>query len=862
MNKVEYLFSVVMPLYNAEEYLEESVQCILDQSIGFKDTIQIVFVNDGSMDHTKEICDSFVRLWPDNIQYIEQENAGVSSARNRGIEAAEGKYVLFFDYDDLWEKDAFQIIHSFLKEHREADVATCKMQFIGDFENKIHPLDYKFKEGSRVADLLEEPGLVNSTIGNMVYKRSAIGACRFDPNLPTGEDATFTNTILLTNPKLGIISDAVFYYRRNFVNGSVSSSAPDRKTWYFEVPENYYLKLIAESKERYGETMPFIQEVILYDMRWRHFNEKMMPLLSDEEKDQHLHIMSQALQEIDDERIADYQIITQYRRLYYLYLKHGDQLLDEVVYEKGWALFRGVKILNYNAKSIFQIVTIREKNGNLLIDGYHRLNTLLSSVALHVKDDNGNEYPFEEYHYEKADQKGYIGEWINHGTGFHLCIPARSGLKIGFFIDLGDDEWQLKPEFWSESGLERNRRYTFCRKGSYILRYQKKWLYILPYNEKEYRHLKRRYLLSVIYRKNKKVYKRKKSILQLQRIKDHSIPKEQVAFVSARSNDRLLPNLKAVYDAWDGQKVSYSGMAPYSQSDLRKMAKTIYSSKVVVTDDYLYMLRLLGKRPDQRVIQIWHAAGAFKRFGKDGTNMFPSIDASYHIDYDMVSVSSDSIRDVYANAFCLPTENVKALGVPRTDLMFLPEHMDQVKQGIYERYSVFKGKQIILYAPTFRDGEGQNKHVFCPEIDFDCLSKSLLKEQIFVICPHPVMQNDIVDKSYDNIFVIRDISTNDMMYIADLLITDYSSVIFEYAILRKPMAFYCYDYDAYNRDFYLDYEKDLPGILIQREEDLYSYLGQDHFETDERTDRFYEKYMGACDGNSAKRIVDAIRKYM
>ena len=135
--------------------------------------------------------------------------------------------------------------------------------------------------------------------------------------------------------------------------------------------------------------------------------------------------------------------------------------------------------------------------------------------------------------------------------------------------------------------------------------------------------------------------------------------------------------------------------------------------------------------------------------------------------------------------------------------------------------------------------------------------------QMFIVCPHPIMRNKIVEKKYDNIKVVRDFSTNDMMLVSDMLITDYSSVIFEYVLLRKPIAFYCYDLLNYNRGFYLNYPDDLPGDVYENQNDLTSYLrSEDKDKLTEKYDRFIENYMSACDGHSCERIAEMINRYM
>ena len=111
-----------------------------------------------------------------------------------------------------------------------------------------------------------------------------------------------------------------------------------------------------------------------------------------------------------------------------------------------------------------------------------------------------------------------------------------------------------------------------------------------------------------------------------------------------------------------------------------------------------------------------------------------------------------------------------------------------------------------------------------------------------------------------------------MMMAADLLITDYSSVMFEWALMGKPIAFYCYDYDSYERDFYLDMDTELSGPILKEQEELHAFLREQHLpdaagseaghpaDDNVKSSKFFNKYLGACDGHSTERIVSLIRK--
>ena len=338
--------------------------------------------------------------------------------------------------------------------------------------------------------------------------------------------------------------------------------------------------------------------------------------------------------------------------------------------------------------------------------------------------------------------------------------------------------------------------------------------------------------------------------------------KNQVLFVSPRADGHLEGNAKALYPFIKGKKVICAKRLPHDPETALEMTEVILTSKVIVTDDYVKYLRYFPLRPEQRVIQLWHACGAFKKFGQRGTNMSLPEDRATHAQYNLVCVSGENLRSIYADAFDVNYNKVKALGCPRTDDYFNKRLINKTKRKIYFRHPSLIGKSVIVYAPTFRD-VGCDRSEFHPELDFDRLSKDLLPNQILLICPHQVMKNDILPKKYKNIRVMRDFSTNDYMLISDMLITDYSSVIFEYALLRKPIAFFCYDLPTYDRGFYLNYPEDLPGDIYTNQDELTDYLThpEKHILTD-KMNSFVEKYMSACDGHSCERIAALINSYM
>ena len=295
---------------------------------------------------------------------------------------------------------------------------------------------------------------------------------------------------------------------------------------------------------------------------------------------------------------------------------------------------------------------------------------------------------------------------------------------------------------------------------------------------------------------------------------------------------------------------------------VNEMLKELATAKYVFVDDASLILSSIPLRKETVAINLWHACGAFKKFGQRGTNLSLPEDRATHAQYNLVSVSGEQVRSIYADAFDVNYQKVQALGVPRTDHYFNKKLISKKKRQIYLKHPKLLFKSVLVYAPTFRDTDGK-RNEFHPEIDFDLLSKSLLPNQVLLICPHPVMDAPILPHKYHNILEVRDFSTNDYMLISDMLITDYSSVIFEYALLGKPIAFFCYDLLRYDRDFYLKYPDDLPGDVFKTQEELTEYLRSPEKQvlTDKYT-AFMQKYMSACDGHSCERIATLINSYM
>ena len=179
-----------------------------------------------------------------------------------------------------------------------------------------------------------------------------------------------------------------------------------------------------------------------------------------------------------------------------------------------------------------------------------------------------------------------------------------------------------------------------------------------------------------------------------------------------------------------------------------------------------------------------------------------------------------------------------------------------------KRHPEFRGKTVYLYCPTFREAGGKQVR-YDPRIDFAALSAALGEEEIFIVRRHPIMDYELLDGEYPNILDLSGESTLELTAACDVMITDYSSVIYDACLLDVPTVFYCPDCREYERGFYLNFPDDLPGEMITDPAELLDAARRAKKDPPVgRIASFRSGQMGACDGHSAERVAELIKGYL
>ena len=278
---------------------------------------------------------------------------------------------------------------------------------------------------------------------------------------------------------------------------------------------------------------------------------------------------------------------------------------------------------------------------------------------------------------------------------------------------------------------------------------------------------------------------------------------------------------------------------------------------VIICDNFLPAASC-QKRRGTKVIQLWHACGCYKKFGYDTEDDIPRNyhGANVYRNADLVTVSGEAAIKPFASAMRLPDSCIRATGVSRTDLYFRDSWKKACTERFYRKYPEAKGKKVVLWAPTFRGNAGLPEVI---SLNLAALQNDLGEEYYVLAALHPHMLKSTDDNEPHPVCDAErhavGLPTEQLYPVTDVLIADYSSLIYEYLLFGKPLVLYVPDLPEYReaRGFYMDISE-IPGEIVKEEDRLADAVRS--AVPSPGCEGFLRTYMGACDGHSTQRIAE------
>ena len=283
------------------------------------------------------------------------------------------------------------------------------------------------------------------------------------------------------------------------------------------------------------------------------------------------------------------------------------------------------------------------------------------------------------------------------------------------------------------------------------------------------------------------------------------------------------------------QLFSVSGKGIKKVLSLCKASFTFYviwnyhlaTAEYIFLNDNFQPLVYMNVSKKAKVVQVWHGVGAFKRFGlsteTDSLVRYCTSKGNQKLTH--LFVSSKQVIPYYAEAMGVEESKIFPDGIPVTDYYFDEAKKEEAKKKVYQTYPELVGKKVILYTPTFRKSDEENKTLL-NHFNYREIRAQLGEDWAILIRLHPQIKKEVKITGSGCYDVTEYGDIKELFLVADVLINDYSSTVVEFALLKKPILLYAYDLEQYDRGFYRDYKKYAPGVIVYNEEELLSFLKQ------------------------------------
>lgn len=320
---------------------------------------------------------------------------------------------------------------------------------------------------------------------------------------------------------------------------------------------------------------------------------------------------------------------------------------------------------------------------------------------------------------------------------------------------------------------------------------------------------------------------------------------------------------ETVFISTNDLKLDFSGFMPLVKSCLKAAgfftfkAAALSRSKYVFLNDNFMPMASLKFRKDTVITQLWHAEGAFKKFGLSAplTDDIREREKKGAAKLTCVVCTSKNVVPIYAEAFGVDAEKVLPLGSPRIDLLLSEKDASELRADFDKKHPECKGKTLILYAPTFRDSPEKDSKLL-ESIDTEAFNLRFPDCRLLTKLHPQINSAKPLDGATD---VTKGHNIGDLTLICDTVITDYSSVCMDFALLSKPCIFYAFDLAEYEveRSFYFDYKSYVPGPVAENFDSLLNAL-ENADEYNEKLEKFVDFNFDFRDSKNTERIFERI----
>lgn len=871
----QYKFSIIIAVYNVEDYLSECIDSVINQSLRFKENVQLILVDDGSSDNSLKIAKSYQEKYPENIIVLSQSNQGQSTARNNGLKHAKGRYVNFLDSDDYISTNTLEAVYDFFENHfNQVDVVAIPMTLF-ERVNLPHRLNDKF-ETTRVIDLEIEPNAPQLSSSSAFIKHDSIKNYEFSTNLVNLEDALIINKIFLDKKKYGVVDDAEYFYRQRLNGSSTVDLMKENEKYFTERLKNFYVELADYCYKKEGNIPRFIQYLFAYDLQWLLKVDTLEVFDNDEQLNEFWNVLNKVLGYINMECVVDNKYIDEHVMPFFVYLKNNNSI--SIIQSDNSLLVKSEDFVIENfSKVVLWLDIVEYRMGNLVFSGNIESsfdNDYINVKVIRESDGGITEYDtkYVKYNNHKRQTLKYLGINWKYNYNFDTKISVSLNDKLYFKIeyDDGQNQYTSTPHisFRESCGLSTSSAYYV--KDSKIILFKNNKFNVLPYSFKSML----RYEISNIKRINydKQPHYHFAIFTHIIYFILYMFMKNKRIWLYSDRPEFADDNAKALFeyscDIDDGVKRYF--IINKDSPSYKRMKKT--NKSVVAFGSfkheilYLFAEKIISSYVNENFINPFHyftpslysgfitSYRYFLQHGvtKDDVSEFIK---KYDKNLSLICCVSDMERESFlADGYNFDSHVIQSLGFCRFDNLTTDDT-----------------KKQILFAPTWRL-ELSNEERFLQSQYYQTLKSFFNNEKLhkllestgyeLVFKPHPEL-NDYIElvEIPEYVNVSKEESYQKLFHDSSLLITDYSSVYFDFAYLKKPVIYYQKDDDYHYKEGYFKYDIHGFGPIVKSEEDLIDQINL-LIDNDCRMDDKYIKrvtsFFKYVDKNNCKRVYEWI----
>ena len=738
---------------------------------------------------------------------------------------AIGKYINFLDADDKWDTQSFSYAYFFFKFYKGVNIVAGRLKFF-EAINSYHPLDYKFYK-TRLVNLTEEYNCIQISGPSTFFRNSLISQHNFVKGIFSGEDTIFINNILLINPLIVFVKEAIYYYRRRSDSSSAVQTQGKKVDFYFSQIKLVGQYLLDKSKKLYNQVLPFIQFYIGYNVLFRILSPA-FKYLNNSDYIKYCLIIIQLLKEIDDKFILEQKFTSSRVKIFALSKKYNRDIRYDLIFENECIIYSRYVLLNLKKDNNLVTWRFLDIKGNILyLEARDNFWMPKNKFFYYCKVGNKTYFP-EYFEYSGYDFYTMFG-LTEKGRGiiFNIPIENKKEICIQVFLNFIGTDIEIFPSFGYFSHIPTIINSCYVTKN-YIIKIINNRIIIYQYNKKLEKNCENQYNIQLHNLKKDDIIELRQKSIEYQNLKKKNNKKETWIINDSQNkagdngeyffrylmkkNDNSLDIYFTINKSsidFDRLK-KFGNILDYGSKDYLYIF--LNSNKIISSVSDSWMTNPFGN--DHKYIRdLIHFEVIYlqnRMINGDLSQSLNRINKNFSL---FVTSSKKEYNFILSSNYGYNKSNIILTGFSRYDnLKELSKTINKEKMILLIptwRNSISGTIDLVTHETIYSDNfKNTTFFKFYNEFINDQKLISVLRKYNYngIFCLHPFFSKQYLDFTPNNYFIVREnCNYQELLLKASLLITDYSSIFLDFAYLKKPILYIQFDLEEYKKYISYDY---------------------------------------------------------